>query len=205
MSSEFASFAAYTPPPDDPAAHASTSRASRPWFPSHASSNTDSNAATSVYGTTSYQSGGIPTFGDSATGGLSAVEDAESQQNLWKTRHGMRVDVLAAFAYILGPISGAMTSCDFMVRILQLIPNHRNSYPCTAYQSALLTAPLILIRILFSLLHFWGFLRTLLTLGIFGSELFMAYRAFTDASQNGLVRFQLPYIGALAEQWLAEE
>ncbi|KAI5835534.1 hypothetical protein K523DRAFT_368215 [Schizophyllum commune Tattone D] len=196
MSSEFASFAAYTPPPDDPAARASTSRASRPWFPSHTSSNTDTNVVSPVYGTTSYQSGGIPTFGDSASGGLGAVEDAESQQNQWKTRYGMRVDVLAAFAYILGPVSAL---------VLLIIETENDFVRFHAYQSALLTAPLILLRILFSLLHFWGFLRTLLTLCIFGSELFMAYRAFTDASQNGLVRFQLPYIGVLAEQWLAEE
>ena len=36
------------------------------------------------------------------------MEDAEAENanNLWETRHGFRVDLLAAFAYLLGPLSG---------------------------------------------------------------------------------------------------
>lgn len=91
-----------TPPPDDPSyapVLASTSRLpTRPWFPNHTSSqNID----------TSYQSGGMPTFNTSATGGAGAAEEAEGQTSQWETRYGMRVDVLAAVAYLLGPISGA--------------------------------------------------------------------------------------------------
>lgn len=108
----------------------------------------------------------------------------------------MRVDLLAAFAYILGPLSAL---------VLLIIETENDYVRFHAYQSALLTAPLILLRILLSLMHFWGFLRMLLTLIILCSQLFMAYRAFTDASHNGLARFQLPYIGILAEQWLSEE
>jgi hypothetical protein len=73
----------------------------RPWFPVHPSSqNID----------TSYQSGGIPTFNTSATGGAGAAEEAEGQMNQWETRFGMRVDVLAAVAYLLGPISGVLNA-----------------------------------------------------------------------------------------------
>ena len=37
------------------------------------------------------------------------VEDAEAENatSMWETRHGLRVDMLAAFAYVLGPVSGA--------------------------------------------------------------------------------------------------
>lgn len=48
----------------------------------------------------------MPTFNDSQAGGAGAVDAAESQTNQWETRFGMKVDALAAFTYILGPISG---------------------------------------------------------------------------------------------------
>ena len=57
---------------------------------------------------TSYQSGGVPTWETAIGGGSGADEEVESQmQNQWETRYGMRVDFLAAWAYVLGPISGA--------------------------------------------------------------------------------------------------
>ncbi|KAJ7630954.1 hypothetical protein FB45DRAFT_1058866 [Roridomyces roridus] len=200
-SSHFASFAAYTPPPDDPTAASSSSKApARPWFPAHSSSNE-----------TSYQSGGIPTFNASASGGLAAIEEAESQQNQWETRHGLRVDFLAAFAYVLGPISA----------LALLIIETQNDYVrFHAYQSALLTTPLVLIRIFASLLHFPGWMRTIFTLLLIGAQVYMASvillllrlplnplrtRAYLDAAQNGLARFQLPYIGPMAARWLEEE
>ncbi|KAJ7092741.1 hypothetical protein C8R44DRAFT_844234 [Mycena epipterygia] len=188
-SSHFASFAAYTPPPDDPALLPATSKApARPWFPAHASS---SHAAD-----TSYQSGGIPTFNASASGGLGAIEEAEGQQNQWETRHGLRVDMLAAVAYLLGPISA----------LALLIIETQNDYVrFHAYQSALLTTPLVVIRIFASLLQFPGWMRTILTLLIIASQLYIWRRAYLDASQNGLARFQVPYVGPVAARWLEEE
>ncbi|KAJ7169886.1 hypothetical protein C8R46DRAFT_1090416 [Mycena filopes] len=185
-SSHFASFAANTPPPDDPASlPPPSSKPARPWFPAHPS-HTD----------TSYQSGGIPTFNASAAGGLGAVEEADSQQNQWETRHGLRVDMLAALAYLLGPISA----------LALLIIETQNDYVrFHAYQSALFTTPLVVIRILASLLQLPGWMRTIFTLLLLGSEVYMAVRAYLDASQNGLARFQLPYVGPIAERWLEEE
>ncbi|KAJ7071017.1 hypothetical protein C8F01DRAFT_1108713 [Mycena amicta] len=165
----FASFAAYTPPPDD---HDASSPA-RPWFPS-----------------TSYQSGGIPTFGASAS---STVQEAEAQQNQWETRHGLRVDLLAVLAYVLGPISALA---------LLILETQNDFVRFHAYQSALLTTPLVLIRILASLLQFPGWMRTLFTLLLLAAELYMAVRAYIDASRNGLARFELPYIGPLASRWV---
>lgn len=39
------------------------------------------------------------------------MEDAEVESGVsaWETRFGMRVDVLAAVAYLLGPISGVLS------------------------------------------------------------------------------------------------
>lgn len=34
---------------------------------------------------------------------------------------------------------------------------------------------------------------------------FPSAKAFIDAERNGLARFQLPYIGPVAERWLSEE
>ena len=39
-------------------------------------------------------------------GGFGSQPEAEGPSNQWESRFGMRVDVLAAFAYLLGPISG---------------------------------------------------------------------------------------------------
>lgn len=58
---------------------------------------------------TSYQSGGLPTFGSDQAGitGFGNTGDEEQgPSNLWETRFGWRVDVEAAVAYLLGPFSG---------------------------------------------------------------------------------------------------
>ncbi|KAI0361633.1 hypothetical protein OH77DRAFT_448011 [Trametes cingulata] len=183
--SHFASFAAYTPPPDDPSYVASTSKnTSRAWFPSQQP--------------TSYQSGGIPTFNTSQAGGLGAIEDAEAESasSLWETRYGFRVDLLAAFAYLLGPFSAL---------VLLIVETHNDFVRFHAYQSALLTTPLVILRILASLLQFPPFLRTVFTLLLVIPSLYMAWQAYIDAARNGLVRFQIPFIGPLAERWVSEE
>ncbi|KAH9944389.1 uncharacterized protein BXZ73DRAFT_96878 [Epithele typhae] len=193
--SNFASFAAYTPPPDDPShasppPHASTSRA---WFPSGGAPPSGGLAQP-----TSYQSGGIPTFNTSQAGGLGAVEDADAENStsMWETRHGWRVDLLAASAYLLGPISA------FIILVTE---TYNDFVRFHAYQSALLTTPLVILRILASLLQFAPFLRTVFTFLIIVPSLYMAWQAYIDASRNGLVRFQIPFIGPLAERWVYEE
>lgn len=194
--SKFASsFAPYTPPPDDPSHHPPPKPQSkflpsaRPWFPSHPSTH-------SIQATTSYQEGGIPTLAGSEAGGAGAAEEVESQRSMWETTFNMRVDVLAAFAYLLGPISALMI----------LIAERQNDYArFHAYQSALLTGPLLLVRFLMSLLQFPGWMRSFTTWGIILVGCYMAYRAYIDAAQNGQHRYHLPYIGEMAEKWLSEE
>lgn len=98
-----------TPPPDDPGHQSrqpATSRFARPWFP----------AQPSTREVTSYQSGGIPTW-ETAIGGGAGADEAESQiQNQWETRFSMRVDLLAAWAYVLGPVTGARCHSAVIVR-----------------------------------------------------------------------------------------
>ncbi|KAI0068366.1 hypothetical protein BV25DRAFT_568042 [Artomyces pyxidatus] len=160
----------YAPPPDDPTytQPSSSSRFARPWFPAQTSSR-----------------------------GIGSNEDAEEQpQNLWETRYGMRVDALAAFAYLLGPLSALA---------LLMFETHNDYVRFHAYQAGLLTTPLLLIRIFASLLQLPTFFRTLFTLILIIPPLYMAFRAYRDAAHNGLTRFHLPGIGQLAEQWLQEE
>jgi uncharacterized membrane protein len=115
-----------TPPPDD-SSHRSTPSSSskaRPWFPVHSSSR-----GTEI----SYQSGGLPTFNNSISGHEDIQEDV--QQNQWETSYGMRVDVLSAFAYILGPISGKLYSMSgysvvslFASALILLVLETHNDY-----------------------------------------------------------------------------
>ncbi|KAG2159875.1 uncharacterized protein EDB93DRAFT_1244645 [Suillus bovinus] len=205
MSSSFASsFAPYTPPPDDSSYRSppSSSSKARPWFPVHSSSR-----GTEI----SYQSGGLPTFNNSISGHEDIQEDV--QQNQWETSYGMRVDVLSAFAYILGPISALIllvleTHNDY-VRFHGNIPRFLTDLPLsslsTAYQSALSMTPLLLVRIFASLLGFPSWIRSFLTISLALSALFMAIRAYFGASREGLARYHLPIIGPLAEKWVFEE
>ncbi|KAH7930984.1 hypothetical protein BV22DRAFT_1027742 [Leucogyrophana mollusca] len=191
MSSFASSFAPYTPPPDDPARVSihppATNSRSRPWFPVHSSSRGAE---------TSYQSGGIPTFNTSAAGGYAVTENAEVQQNQWETRNGMRVDLLAAFAYIFGPLSA----------LSLLIFETNNDYVrFHAYQSALLTTPLLALRIFASLLGFPSWIRALLTVILFSTAISMSVRAYLGATHHALARYQLPVIGDLADRWVCEE
>lgn len=84
-----------------------------------------------------------------------------------------------------------------------------------AYQSALLTTPLLLLYLLSHFLHFWSFLSTLITIGSILLVGYSAWRAFRDPSQahpgigggvgGGLPRFYLPVIGDLADRWVGDE
>jgi len=188
---KFASFAQYTPPPDEQVANqASSSRAPiRPWFPSHASSSLGPSS-------TSYQSGGLPTFGASAGGGIGSVEDDSGSSNMWETTFGWRVDVLAAVAYLGGPLTA----------LLLLILETSNDYVrFHSYQSALSTTPAILLIVFGSLVGFPSWLLTILIILLVLCAIFMAYRAYRDASMGGLSRYHLPWIGEVADKWVGEE
>ncbi|TDL28460.1 hypothetical protein BD410DRAFT_222744 [Rickenella mellea] len=193
-SSKFAStFAPYTPPPDDPSnasragSSQSASRVTRPWFPTHESYQ---------HPIASYQSGGLPSLNNSMSGSTGPTEETHLAQHQWDTRFGTRVDIMAAFAYLLGPISAL---------VLLILETHNDYVRFHAYQSALLTTPILLLRIFGTLVHFWSFLVTILTILLFIVQFFMAFQAYRDASMNNLSRFYLPYIGPLADRWVEDE
>ncbi|WVQ89632.1 hypothetical protein IAS59_003394 [Cryptococcus gattii] len=199
-------FSPYQPPPDVPSTDPpevstkSKPKSKRPWFTRDPSS----------YNASSYQSGGTvsdPTavpqaytndpesaaFLGSAAGGGALEND---RANAWESRFGWRVDVMAAAAYLGGPVTA----------LLFLILETRNDYVrFHAYQSALLTTPLLVVLLLFNLLiPLPAFLRTLFIVVSVGGTLYAAFRAWKDA-QEGLERFWLPYIGPVAERWVGEE
>lgn len=75
----------------------------------------------------------------------------------------------------------------------------------TAYQSALLTTPLLLLILIFNLLiRLPKFFRIIILIGSIGTTGWAAFRAWKDA-QDGLGRYWLPYIGEMAEKWVNEE
>lgn len=93
----FAREVQYQPPPDAP--YQPVISSTRPsWFAASSSSRGPE---------TSYQAGGVPTWGDSYSGGgEEGGQEGAGTVNEWETRFGWRVDVEAALAYVLGPISG---------------------------------------------------------------------------------------------------
>ncbi|KAG9127480.1 hypothetical protein FRC07_013158 [Ceratobasidium sp. 392] len=195
---DFASFTAYTPPPDAPSEPGTQSKAKRPWFPPHQSSNFVQSVAgpsTSSYAGSSYQAGAVPTFGNSMGGGAGAVEE-QMGVNEWETRFGWRVDIEAAVAYLGGPITAL---------ILLILETTNDFVRFHAYQSALLITPLLLLRGLLGLLSFPTFFTFISTMSILISALYMAFHTFRDANGVGLTRYHLPYIGIFAERWLGEE
>ncbi|ORY35553.1 hypothetical protein BCR39DRAFT_19764 [Naematelia encephala] len=210
-------FSPYQPPPDvpstDPPSESSRSllggrgksKPKRPWFTRDQSS----------YGA-SYQAGGSlsdPTsvpqsytndpemasgsgYIGNGSGGVSIGLGEAERANAWESRFGWRVDVMAAASYLGGPV----TALFFLILEIQ------NDYVrFHAYQSALLTTPLLGILLLFNLLiPLPKFLRIILILGSIGVTLYTSFRAWKDA-QDGLGRFWLPFIGEVAERWVSEE
>ncbi|KZW02448.1 hypothetical protein EXIGLDRAFT_714872 [Exidia glandulosa HHB12029] len=188
-SQHFASFAAYTPPPDDPSASRNQS-ASRPWFPAHASSSPSPAGM-------SYQAGGIPTFATAQAGpSHGRVEEGLNPTNLWETRFGWRVDVLAAVAYVGGP---------FTALALLILETTNDYVRFHAYQSALVSSPLLLLLFLEHLIGLPAFFTILTTIIILFAVLYLAFRAYQDAAIGDLARFQVPYAGELADRWVSDE
>ncbi|KAH9486920.1 hypothetical protein JR316_0000986 [Psilocybe cubensis] len=152
--SQFASFAAYTPPPDEHeqlSVPSGTTKASSSWLHSDPPEN-------------SYQSGIIPTLHSDAFTGSTLVPARQLIQSQWETRYGWRVDILAACSYILGPISALL---------LLIVETHNDYVRFHAYQSALLTTPLLTFRVVLSLVQFPRWLQSLCTVFILSLQCYM--------------------------------
>jgi hypothetical protein len=80
--------------------------------------------ASSASTSTSYQAGGIPTWGNAVGGGSGNQEEADGVGSEWETRFGWRVDVEAAATYLLGPVSGwfelSLSLPDLLTHLLAL-------------------------------------------------------------------------------------
>ncbi|KAF5313114.1 hypothetical protein D9619_003185 [Psilocybe cf. subviscida] len=183
--SQFASFAAYTPPPDEQSGQ----------LPQH--DHKPSHNAWFSHGEGSYQSGGIPSISSSlAVHPVEVATEERPSTNLWETTYGWRTDILALWAYLLGPISA----------IALLIWETQNDYVrFHAYQSALVTTPLIFIRMVLSLLSFPALIKGLCTWGIIATQIISGLYAYRQAAANVASPFKFPVVGDIAEQWLADE
>ncbi|KJA29226.1 hypothetical protein HYPSUDRAFT_32615 [Hypholoma sublateritium FD-334 SS-4] len=183
--SQFASFTAYTAPPDEISTTITTSH----------TSNASHNAWFSHSHESSYQSGAVPTFSDPPRNKSTDLRE-EPPINQWETKSGYRVNLLAFSAYLFGPISA----------LLLLIFETQNDYVrFHAYQSALLTTPLVFIRTLLSVTQCPSWIKTVSTLTIVVISLSASLIAYRDASQHDLVYFHVPLIGGIAETWLYQE
>jgi len=194
------SFAPYQPAPDDPPPTPASkgkqkSKAQRPWFPTQGSS----------YNTSSYQSGAIPTFGAAVSGqgpstavngAIVAGASGEGPGNQWETRFAWRVDALAAWCYLFGPISA------LVILILETTNDYVRFH---GYQSALAISPLYLIHLILGLSRAPLALRWIWFIGEYMFISYMAWRAYRDANEGGLARFRLPIIGQLADDWVGDE
>lgn len=94
---------------------------------------------------------------------------------------------------------------------------------CLAYQSALLTTPMILVSVFASLVRFPKWLLILLNITLALGVCYMGYvssiypicvhtkfnyfryRAYKDATEAGMARFRLPWMGELADRWVGDE
>lgn len=76
----------------------------------------------------------------------------------------------------------------------------------TAYQSALLTTPLLLLTFLSRVILPHFIFVIVLLFGI-GAVIFMTWRSWFDANQGGLSRYFVGFagIGAIADVWVDQE
>ncbi|WVO13460.1 hypothetical protein L204_101076 [Cryptococcus depauperatus] len=145
----------------------------------------------SEYNAGSYQSGGsisdpsaVPQAFSSDPESAGLLDTAGDRANAWESRFGWRIDVMAAATYLAGPASETTMS---------------------ASMSALLTTPLLVLFLVFKLLiRLPSFLKTIFILASLGTTLYASFKAWYGA-QQGLDRFYLPWIGAVADRWLGEE
>eukprot|EP00127_Corallochytrium_limacisporum_P003411 Clim_evm39s149 gene=Clim_evmTU39s149 len=109
----------------------------------------------------------------------------------YETRLPFKLEVLAAGAYALGPISG----------LTLLILEHKNDYVrFHAWQSVLTLGIMLLLHLIF----IWS---TVMSWLLFVGDLcligWLGYNAYIES--DALNRYKVPYIGDIAERWVEEE
>ncbi|KAJ3023811.1 hypothetical protein HKX48_000945 [Thoreauomyces humboldtii] len=150
--------------------------------------------------TSSYQAGQSPSPYNSPTRAAAASSSSVSgaqadaeRVNKYETSLGARVDIEAALCYALSPVSG----------IIFLILETKNDYVrFHAWQSIITFTALLVLMFFFSLFSATGMLWFLFIVGL-GAQGWLGYKAYT--SGDSLDRFQLPYVGQIASQWVDSE
>jgi len=111
--------------------------------------------------------------------------------NKYETGLGIRVDIEAALAYSLGALSG----------VLLLVAETKNDYVrFHAWQSSLLFLGLWLLHFILSFSTTLAWLLFVVEIGAAG---WLAYNAYMDGAS--LERYEVPFLGALASQWVDNE
>eukprot|EP00842_Homolaphlyctis_polyrhiza_P005843 jgi/Hompol1/625/HPOL_005373-RA len=112
--------------------------------------------------------------------------------NKFETAMPVRLDILAALAYVFGPVSA----------VLLIILETKNDYVrFHAWQSALVFLCIMALQVFFSL--FSSFLVWMLFALEIALAAWLAYQAFINA--DNLARYELPYLGRLAASWVDTE
>jgi len=207
MSNSFTSFSPYQTPPDE-------SRSKTPNSDAKSKAKSKSQPTTSTskpnpFSFSSYQSGTSSAESSSrfpasaSAGGLgpAALEEGQGfvgttgpgqvRVNKYETGLGIRVDVEAALAYGLGPVTG----------VALLIMEQKNDYVrFHAWQSALLFLGFMILQIIFSFSTILSWILVIVDIAAAG---WLAYNAYMDGAS--LERYEVPIIGAIASQWVDSE
>ncbi|KAG1058056.1 hypothetical protein G6F43_000134 [Rhizopus delemar] len=112
--------------------------------------------------------------------------------NKYETAVSIRVDIEAALCYCLGPVTG----------LLFLILETQNDYVrFHAWQSSLVFSTLMFLQFMF--LFISTFLSWMLFFFSTGLLFYLTYRAYLDGAS--LERYQVPYFGMIASDWVDSE
>ncbi|KAI8380068.1 hypothetical protein BD560DRAFT_388349 [Blakeslea trispora] len=166
-----------------------------PYSPSPDDDRTTRSSHKKQSGFSSYQAGNPDSFAEQGLGASSSHAAVGSQTirvNKYETSLPIRVDIEAALAYVLGPVTG----------LLLLILERQNDYVrFHAWQSALGFTSLMLAQ--FILLFISSFLSWVLFFFNLFLMLYMTYRAYLDGVS--LERYELPYVGIMASDYVDTE
>ncbi|KAI8989989.1 hypothetical protein BDB01DRAFT_779625 [Pilobolus umbonatus] len=149
----------------------------------------------------SYQAGNASSYAEqgllnnqSSSSNINNIQNhAQSVRvNKYETTLPIRVDIEASLAYILGPVSG----------LIFLILERQNDYVrFHAWQSCLAFSSLMVLQ--FILMFISTFLSWVLFFFSIGLLIGLTYKAYLDGAS--LERYELPYIGPMAAEWVDTE
>ncbi|CAO3683181.1 unnamed protein product [Rhizopus microsporus] len=185
-------FSPYSPSPDeDRSTRVKKQKQPLPGFSSYQSGNPESFAEQGVLGVGSSSSNVVDGNGISSSSS-SNININSVRVNKYETTVPIRVDIEAAFCYLFGPITG----------LIFLILETQNDYVrFHAWQSSLVFSSLLFIQ--FLLLFISTFLSWILFFFSIGFWLYLMYRAYLDGVS--LERYQVPYFGVIASDWVDSE